>query len=156
MIMCDNFLDYNNHCFHSLTKLTCLLYEVYKWDAINSVVASFCGCSNELRRSTILMSSSQRTGPSSTWISAFLGMVLRRTWPPCTEKQSEQKLDSVWILSVSAMVSRRTNKCHYLRASALSLFVKQVKAGGKRLISTGCGVKCQELECDRETNEKHS
>lgn len=54
------------------------------------------------------------------------------------------------------MVSHRTNKCHYLRASALSLFVKQVKAGGKRLISTGCGVKCQELERDRETNEKHS
>lgn len=49
------------------------------WEAIISVVASFWGCSNELRRSTMLMSSSERTGPSSTWISAFLGMVLRRT-----------------------------------------------------------------------------
>ncbi len=60
------------------------------------------------------------------------------------------------MLSDSAVVSYWTHIRCYLRASALSQFVKQVKAGGKRRISTGCGVKCQELRCDRETSEKHS
>lgn len=43
----------------------------------------------------------------------------------------------------------------YLGASALSLFVKQVKAGTKWFIATGCSAKRQELSCDRETGKCH-
>lgn len=61
--------------------------------------------------------------------------------------------NGIWLLE--CCVSYWANGCSYLRTSALSLFVKQVKAGGKRRISTGFGVKCQQLRCERKTKVKH-
>lgn len=75
--------------FWILTRLICLLYEVYMWDAIISTVASFCGWSKEFNLSTILISSSQHTGFNLICNSALWGTELSLAWLPFKKKKKK-------------------------------------------------------------------
>lgn len=73
--------------FWILTRLICLLYEVYMCEAIISTVVSFCGWSKEFNLSTILISSSQNTGFNLICNSAFWGTELSLAWLPFKKRK---------------------------------------------------------------------